>query len=269
MFHLDAYLYGLAAILAAGVLTWLVSLARRDVSIVDSLWSIMFLIAAVVFALALPEYGERSALVLGLVTVWSLRLAAYITWRNWGEGEDRRYQAMRRNHQPGFSFKSLYLVFGLQGLLAWFISLPLLAAATGAAPLGMLDAVAVLVWATGFAFESIADAQLAAFKARAGNRGEVLDTGLWRYTRHPNYFGECLIWWGFYLLALAAGGWWALPAPLLMTFLLLRVSGVALLERDIGERRPTYRDYARTTNAFLPGPRKTTPATRACHGGTP
>ena len=269
MFDWTLYFSGLLITSLLLLLTWTVSLFKHDVSIVDSTWSLMFLGMALVYALLPGELSARGTLMLVLVVAWALRLSVYITWRNWGEGEDRRYQAMRRNHQPGFTFKSLYLVFGLQGLLAWFISLPLLAAATGAAPLGMLDAVAVLVWATGFAFESIADAQLAAFKARAGNRGEVLDTGLWRYTRHPNYFGECLIWWGFYLLALAAGGWWALPAPLLMTFLLLRVSGVALLERDISERRPTYRDYARTTNAFLPGPRKTTPATRACHGGTP
>jgi steroid 5-alpha reductase family enzyme len=269
VFDWTLYFSGLLITSLLLLLTWTVSLFKHDVSIVDSTWSLMFLGMALVYALLPGELSARGTLMLVLVVAWALRLSVYITWRNWGEGEDRRYQAMRRNHQPGFTFKSLYLVFGLQGLLAWFISLPLLAAATGAAPLGMLDAVAVLVWATGFAFESIADAQLAAFKARAGNRGKVLDTGLWRYTRHPNYFGECLIWWGFYLLALAAGGWWALPAPLLMTFLLLRVSGVALLERDISERRPTYRDYARTTNAFLPGPRKTTPATRACHGGTP
>ena len=269
MFDWTLYLSGLMITSLLLLLTWIVSFFKRDVGIVDSTWSLMFLGMAIVYALTGGELSARGALTLVLVSAWALRLSVYVTWRNWGEDEDRRYQAIRRNHQPGFAFKSLYLVFGLQGLLAWFISLPLLAAATGAGPLGMLDAVAVLVWATGFAFEAIADAQLAAFKARAKNRGAVLDTGLWRYTRHPNYFGECLIWWGYYLLALAAGGWWALPAPLLMTFLLLRVSGVALLEREIGERRPAYRDYVCATNAFVPGPRKTTPATPACRGGTP
>jgi len=269
VFDWTLYFSGLMMTSLLLLLTWIVSCFKRDVSIVDSTWSLMFLGMAFVYALTGGELSARGVLILVLVSAWALRLSVYVTWRNWGEGEDRRYQAIRRNHQPGFALKSLYLVFGLQGLLAWFISLPLLAAATGSTPLGMLDAVAVLVWATGFSFESIADAQLAAFKAHAENRGKVLDTGLWRYTRHPNYFGECVIWWGFYLLALAAGGWWTLPAPLLMTFLLLRVSGVALLERDIGERLPAYRDYAHATNAFVPGPRKTTAATPACRGGTP
>jgi steroid 5-alpha reductase family enzyme len=250
------------------LLTWIVSVFKRNVSIVDSTWSLMFLGMACVYALGGAQLTGRGVLMLLLVGAWALRLSAYITWRNWGEGEDRRYQAIRRKHEPGFAFSSLYLVFGLQAVLAWFISLPLLAAAGGAAPLGLLDAVAVLVWLAGFGFESVADAQLAAFRASPDNRGKVLDTGLWRYTRHPNYFGECLLWWGFYLLALAAGGWWTLPAPVLMTFLLLRVSGVTLLERDIGERRPAYRDYVRSTNAFVPGPRKTLPAADDCARGT-
>jgi steroid 5-alpha reductase family enzyme len=105
----------------------------------------------------------------------------------------------------------------------------------------------------GILFESIADAQLAAFKARPDSQGQVMDTGLWRYTRHPNYFGECCVWWGFYLFAVSAGGWWSIVSPLLMTILLLRVSGVTLLEKDIGERRPAYRDYVQRTNAFIPG----------------
>jgi steroid 5-alpha reductase family enzyme len=135
----------------------------------------------------------------------------------------------------------------------WIISLPLLAAIAGSKPLYLLDAVAAILVVFGILFESIADAQLAAFKARNGSRQQVLDTGLWRYTRHPNYFGECCVWWGFYLFAVAAGGWWSIISPLLMTFLLLRVSGVALLEKDISGRRPDYVDYIKRTNAFIPG----------------
>jgi steroid 5-alpha reductase family enzyme len=244
--------------------TWVVSTVKRDVSIVDSTWSLMFL--AMTFTYASPawlngELSARAVLLLLLVSAWALRLSLYISWRNWGEAEDRRYQAMRRRHEPGFALKSLYLVFGLQGVLAWCISLPLLAAATGAQQLGLLDAIAVLVWLTGFGFETVADAQLAAFRTRPQNRDGVMDSGLWRYSRHPNYFGECAIWWGFYLLAVAAGGWWSFPAPLLMTLLLLRVSGVTLLERDISERRPAYREYVQHTNAFIPGPRKPVPST--------
>jgi steroid 5-alpha reductase family enzyme len=254
MFDLTAYFWALAAILAAGVLTWVVSLIKRDVSMVDSLWSIMFLIAVVTYAIAVSEPGPRTALVLVLVTVWALRLSAYITWRNWGEPEDRRYQAIRRNNEPRFAVKSLYLVFGLQGVLAWVISLPLLAAVATPADLNVVDFLGVGLWSIGMVFEAGGDIQLSRFKAKPENRGQVMDRGLWRYTRHPNYFGNFCIWWGFYFVALAGGGWWAIVSPLLMTFLLLRVSGVALLEKNIGERRPAYRDYIARTNAFFPGP---------------
>ena len=253
------FLWSLLMMLPLPLLTWIVSLFKRDVSIVDSTWALMFLALTLVYASPAWQDGAlqpRAALVLLLVAVWALRLSLYITWRNRGKPEDHRYRTIRRRHEPGFAFKSLYLIFGLQALLAWFISLPLFAAATGSAPLGLLDLIAVLVWLTGFGYEAVADAQLAAFRADPANRGRVLDSGLWRYTRHPNYFGECILWWGYYLLAVAAGGWWTLPAPLLMTFLLLRVSGVALLERDIVERRPAYREYVQHTNAFVPGPRR-------------
>jgi steroid 5-alpha reductase family enzyme len=150
-------------------------------------------------------------------------------------------------------FKSLYIDFALQGVLAWIISIPLLLAVAHPAPLQLLDYAGVLLWLTGMLFEAGGDYQLARFKADPANKGKVMDSGFWRYTRHPNYFGEFCIWWGFYLIAVAAGGWWTIYAPALMTFLLLRVSGVALLEKDIGKRRPAYRDYIARTNAFFPG----------------
>jgi len=262
VFHLDAYLLALVAILAAGVLTWLVSLAKHDVSIVDSLWSMMFLIAAAAFAMTVPESGPRATLVLILVTLWSVRLAAHITWRNWGEGEDHRYQKIRANNEPRFGLKSLYIVFGLQGVLAWIISLPLLAAVASTRDLTVLDFAGVTLWAVGMIFEAGGDYQLARFKADPSNSGKVMDRGLWRYTRHPNYFGNASVWWGFFLIALAAGGWWSVISPILMTFLLLKVSGVALLEKDIGERRPNYADYISRTNAFFPGPPKKATAHR-------
>jgi len=248
-----ATLLALCAILLLAFAGWLLSVARRDVSIVDSLWSLFFLCGALVYFAATPAPAPRAALVLSLVAIWALRLSGYLTWRNHGQPEDHRYQAMRARNQPGFAWKSLYLVFGLQAVLAAIIGLPLYAAMSAVTTINAVDLIGFALWAVGFAFETIGDWQLARFKADPSSRGKVLQTGLWRYTRHPNYFGEAVLWWGYYLLAVAAGGWWTIFAPLLMTVLLLKVSGVALLERDIGERRPGYRDYIARTNAFIPG----------------
>jgi len=252
MFDAAAFFQALVVLLAMGAVTWVVSIFRRDVSIVDSLWSLMFLAAGVVYLAAAAGMTGRALLMFALLALWSLRLAAYITWRNWGEGEDYRYRAIRQRNDPGFAFKSFYLVFGLQAVIAWIISLPLLAGMLGSTAFGWLDAVAVAVFLVGFFFEAVGDWQLAAFRRDPGNRGGVLDTGLWRYTRHPNYFGNACIWWSFFLFALSAGGWWSVVSPILMTILLLRVSGVALLEKDIANRRPAYRDYIRRTSAFVP-----------------
>jgi steroid 5-alpha reductase family enzyme len=144
----------------------------------------------------------------------------------------------------------------LQALLAWVVSLPLLGAATSSAPLGWLDAVGTALWLLGMVYEAGSDWQLARFKRDPANAGRVLASGLWANTRHPNYFGNFCIWWGLYLVALQGGAWWSLPGPLLMTLLLLKVSGVALLEKDIAHRRPEYADYVRRTPAFIPGPRR-------------
>jgi steroid 5-alpha reductase family enzyme len=253
MLDFDAALLALAAIALLAVLGWALSVAKRDAGIVDSLWSLFFLLGAVVYAVKIDAASPRATLLLAMVGMWALRLSAHITWRNWDEREDRRYQAIRARNQPGFAWKSLYLVFGLQGLLAWVISAPLYAGIGGATPLTALDYAGAALWALGFVFEAVADGQLARFKSDPATRGKVLDRGLWRYTRHPNYFGEAVLWWGWFLVAAAAGGWWTVFAPLLMTFLLLKVSGVALLEKDIGERRPDYRSYVARTNAFIPG----------------
>lgn len=252
MFSLSLYLSGLAVLVVFAVLAWPVSILKKDVSIVDSMWSLFFVVAAGAYYLLAPDPGVRAVCMLVFVTVWGLRLSGYITWRNWGEGEDYRYAAMRERNDPGFWFKSLYIVFLLQAAIAWVVSLPLMGAMTGRTPLGWLDAIGILVFGLGLFFESVGDYQLARFKADPANKGRVMDKGLWRYTRHPNYFGDFCVWWGFYLIALSAGAWWSFIGPLVMTYALLKFSGVALLEKDISERRPKYADYRKRTNAFFP-----------------
>jgi len=254
MIDWSAYTLAFLPVACAMLAAWAWSLARSDVSIVDVLWSLMFVTLAGSYFVLIDTTSNRALLVLVMALTWALRLSLHIALRNHGQGEDRRYRAIRHRNQPGFAWKSLYLVFGLQALLAWFIAMPLLAAMHPGLPLGWLDVAGVTLWLTGMVFEVVGDAQLARFRSTPGTDGKVLDQGLWRWTRHPNYFGECLLWWGFYLLALAAGAWWTVLSPLLMTFLLLRVSGVRLLEQDIAERRPEYLAYMRSTSAFFPRP---------------
>lgn len=253
---------GLAAPMVIAVLTWAASLLRRDVSLVDRVWSLCIFSAGVVYAVMAGHGTSRMAWMLALAGAWALRLAAYITRRNWGHPEDARYQAIRQRNQPNFELKSLAIIFGLQAVLAWIVSAPLLAGVTSPSPFGALDIAGITLAAFGIVFEAVGDAQMSAFKANAANRGKVMDQGLWAYTRHPNYFGECCVWWGLWLMALSAGGGWSIISPLLMTFLLLKVSGVTLLEADMVKRRPAYADYIARTNAFVPGPRKSRNSTR-------
>jgi steroid 5-alpha reductase family enzyme len=242
----------LNVIIVIAFIFWLISFFQRDVSVVDSAWSLLQLAAGLTYAATLPTVGARGWLCLSLIAVWAVRLSAYITWRNHGKPEDYRYREIRVRNEPYFAWKSLYLIFGLQGMLGWIISLPLLFAMRATTALTALDLLAAALFFFGFLFESIGDWQLARFQASAANRMRVLDSGLWRFTRHPNYFGEFCMAWAIYLFALGGGGGWTIFAPLLMTFLLLRVSGVALLEKDIGTRRPDYARYVATTRAFFP-----------------
>lgn len=252
----EVYLIALASMVVVGVIAWIHSIIIGNVAIVDSLWSLFFLIAALNFGYYASDLSIGGIAVIVMVTVWSLRLSIYITVRNWGEEEDHRYQKIRENNQPYFWLKSLYIVFLLQGLLAWIISLPLMPAIMETTVLGPLQWLGIALWAVGVFFEAVGDYQLSRFKADPDNKGKVMNTGLWRYTRHPNYFGDFCVWWGFYLVAAGTGAWWSIVSPIIMSFLLLKVSGVAMLESDISERRPKYKDYIKRTNAFFPGPPK-------------
>jgi len=234
---------------------WLLSLVRRDVSHVDVQWGLGFVLVAALGALFGAGAPQRRWLVLALVAVWGARLALHIHARNHGKPEDYRYAAMRERHGERFPRVSLATVFLLQGALLLWIALPLAAAQSAPSPaaLGPLDLAGALVWLVGFLFEAVGDLQLARFRADPANRGRVMDRGLWRYTRHPNYFGDATLWWGLWLIACATpDGVWTIGSPLVMTLLLLRVSGVALLERGLVETKPGYRDYVARTNAFVP-----------------
>jgi len=247
-----------AAAAAAGAMTllWLVSLPLRDSSIVDIFWGPGFaVIAWVVFFLADGSDARRLLLVI-LTSVWGIRLGAYLAWRNIGKGEDYRYTAMRRKWGAKWWWWSLFQVFLLQAALMWIVSLPVQAGQVPDEPgVGWLALAGSGLWLVGIFFEGIGDLQLARFKADPANRGRVMDRGLWRYTRHPNYFGDFLVWWGLGLIAAeAAGAWWSLIGPVMMSILLLRVSGVAKLEQTIAERRPGYAEYARRTSSFFPRP---------------
>lgn len=252
MFNWSLYLYSFYAIGTFALFGWLLSLMTNKVSHVDSMWSLFFILAGYSVALLNYDSSPRVLIVLGLLSLWGVRLSVHISWRNIAH-EDPRYVAIRNNNEPNFWLKSLYIVFGLQAVLAWVISLSIYGALDGHAPLNALDYLGLALVLFGLYWEVLADWQLQQFKADPANAKRVLDTGLWRYSRHPNYFGECCVWWGFYLFALAAGAWWAIVSPVLMTYLLLNISGVRLLESTIIERRPDYIKYIQNTNAFVPG----------------
>jgi len=250
-------IYGIVALVILGYMAviWLVSLFLKNSSIVDIFWGAGFVLSNwVYFALTPDGFSTRKWLISLIVTVWGLRLSLYILWRNWGKAEDFRYRKWREDAGLKWWWLSFFKVFLLQGVLMWVISAPLLAAQISPTPsyLSVLDYLAAAVWAIGFFFEAVGDWQLARFKANPVNKGKVMSRGVWRYTRHPNYFGDSAQWWGYYLIAAAAGGFWTIWGPIIMTILLLRVSGASLLERTLKEARPGYKEYIETTNEFIP-----------------
>lgn len=255
-------LLGLLPAIALAVAAWVASLRVRDASLADRAWALLVAAPAAVYAWQLVpawKLADRATWMFALLALWAVRLAVHITWRNWGHGEDRRYAAMRQQHGQAFAFRSLFTVFLLQALLAWVVSWPMLAGAAHPRGFGIWDLIGATLALSGIVFESVADLQLARFRAAPANRGQVLQHGVWRWSRHPNYFGEACVWWGLGCMAVAGGGAaaaWTLVSPVLMTVLLLKVSGVSLLEQDIADRRPAYADYVRRTSSFIPRPPK-------------
>lgn len=234
---------------------WVVSIIIRNVSIVDLFWGFGFVIAAVFYFLTTDGFQTRKIILLALTLVWGLRLSLYLAFRNIGKGEDFRYRQFRKSYgENRYWWISFFQTFLLQGVLMWLISAPLLSAQFYGQNnhLNFLDYTGILFWITGFCFEAGGDYQLAKFKANPANKGKILNTGFWRITRHPNYFGDAAVWWGFGLICLASGSYLAILGSLLMTALIIKVSGVALLEKTLLEQKPGYKEYIMKTSAFLP-----------------
>lgn len=259
------------------LLLWLLSIRRSDVSIIDIGWGLGFVLIAWTSWLRGSQSvtaGHPSILLPTLVTLWGARLSIYLFWRNHGKPEDYRYRHMREKCGDSFWFVSLITIFLLQGVIMWIVSLPLQTVAFEHAPLWsrllnimsleggsvelgstLLKLCGIVLWCVGLLFETVGDWQLARFKSLAENKGRVLQSGLWRYTRHPNYFGDFMVWWGLFFVALALHApWWTIISPIVMTFLLLRISGVALLEKALSQNKPEYNEYVQRTSAFFPKP---------------
>jgi len=245
----------LASAVAIAVLMlamWVLSIRLKNASIVDIVWGLGFVMVAWVSHLAADRTG--SVVIPLMATLWGVRLGAYLWWRNHGKGEDFRYVAMRRHYGDRFTVISLFTVFGLQGVLMWLVSLPVQVSAP-AVPATAAMVPGLVLWAVGLSFETVGDAQLARFKADPANAGTVMDRGLWSWTRHPNYFGDFCVWWGIWIVACGTPwGWTTVIGPIVMSTLLIRVSGKGLLEKSIGKRRAGYDDYVARTSGFFPRP---------------
>ena len=249
------WLNALVVIISMMTLIWIASVIAKNVSIVDLFWGFGFVVAALFYFLSLETTGIRNYLILILVSVWGLRLSVYLTWRNYGKGEDFRYREFRRKYGASrYWWISYFQTFLFQGVLMWLISAPLLGAQAGkpGSGLGFLDYAGIAVWLTGFIFEAGGDLQLAAFRSDPANRGKVLDRGFWKYTRHPNYFGDSAVWWGYGLISISASSYLPALGSVLMTLLIIKVSGISLLEKTLVSDKPLYADYVRRTSAFFP-----------------
>ncbi len=249
----------LGVTMGAVLLLWLVSIPLRDVSIIDMAFAVILAAVALVTFVLAEGYPPRQQLIVALVVIWALRITVHLVRRNWGHGEDPRYSKLRTwvADDRAFIWLSLRKVFLLQGIVLWLVSLPIQVAQVYGEParLGVLAVLGTLVWAVGFLFESIADQQLTRFRADPANKGKVLDTGLWRYSRHPNYFGELCIWWGLFLIACENPiGLATVIGPIGYTYLIVNVTGQATLDKKLAREKPGYQEYMDRTSGMIPLP---------------
>lgn len=255
MSFFQIYIQAFLVIMTLMSILWVVSVIIKNVSIVDLFWGLGFVLTAGFYFILTDGAGLRKVILMVLVAIWGLRLSIYLAWRNIGKGEDFRYKQFRQKYGANrYWWISFFQTFLLQGVLMWLISAPLLGAQYYApdSALGIFDYSGIVFWIIGFSFETGGDFQLAKFKADPANKGRVLDKGFWRYTRHPNYFGDSSVWWGYGLICIAAGSYLPVLGSILMTALIIKVSGVALLEKSLKEQKPQYKEYIEKTSAFLP-----------------
>jgi steroid 5-alpha reductase family enzyme len=245
----------LTAVISMMFMGWILSLFLRNVTVVDSLWGMGFVLIAWTTFFWVDGFLVRKLILALPVTIWGTRLSLYLTWRNWGKGEDPRYGSWREKSGKHFWIVSLFKVFLLQSLFLWAISFALQYGIASKTPemITWLDMSGLILWGVGFLFEAVGDWQLAAFKSNPANKGKVMDQGLWAYTRHPNYFGECLMWWGIFLIAFSApNSGWTVLSPLIITAVLLKMTGIPLTEKIMIAHRPGYTEYIQRTSAFFP-----------------
>jgi len=254
----EALIWTLAAASLYVTFAWLTSLITRRISVIDAFWGPGFVVITATARLIRSTVASSSDMLLTtLVVIWASRLAIHLAIRIWNDPhEDRRYAAIRAKYEPNFWLKSLVIVFLLQGVIMWLVGMPLTFGLSvdldRFLPLRYLG---IVVWAVGVFFEAVGDYQLSRFRKDPANQGKVLSTGLWAWTRHPNYFGDFAVWWGLWMVSASTGApLWTAISPAVMSLFLMKVSGVTLLERDIQERRPEYADYIRRTSAFFPRP---------------
>jgi steroid 5-alpha reductase family enzyme len=255
MSFLQIYLQALLIILTAMSILWIVSIIIKNVSIADIFWGLGFVITSGCYFLMTDGSGLRKILLMVMVTIWGLRLSVYIAWRNKGKGEDFRYREFRKKYgESRYWWISFFQTFLLQGLLMWMISAPVLGAQYYGdnKSIGALDYLGIVVWLVGFVFEAGGDLQLAEFRSNPENKGKVLNSGFWKYTRHPNYFGDAAVWWGYGIICVSAGSYIPVVGSVLMTALIIKVSGVALLEKTLTTQKPQYKEYIEKTSTFIP-----------------
>jgi len=252
---LEIWLNGFLLSMVMLTALWLVSVKMRNASIIDPFWGFGFVVLAFFYLYATGNYSPRAILITSLVTIWGLRLSIYLLWRSIGHGEDYRYQNFRQDYGPKrYWWISFFQVFLLQGVLMTLVASTILCTimASEASDLTVFDFLCMLIWLVGLSFEAGGDYQLTKFKKDKNNKGKVLNTGFWKYTRHPNYFGDTAIWWSFGLFSVISGSYYGLFGSLLMNILLLKISGVSMLEKGLKKTKPQYQDYIERTHSFFP-----------------